>query len=184
MNDYGTITEAGSVRFERRLPGPIDRVWAYLTDPDKRATWLAGGPMDLRVGGAVRLDFRHAYLSAIAELPPEKYADMCDGTSLPGRITAYDPPNVLAYTWGEPEGGSPGGIPSEVTFELTANDDEVLLVLTHRQIGERPVMVSVSSGWHAHLAILMDALQGRERRPFWSTHSALEADYDTRVPAA
>ena len=31
--DYGTITEAGAIRFERLLPGPIERVWAYLTDP-------------------------------------------------------------------------------------------------------------------------------------------------------
>ena len=49
--DRGTITEAGTIRFERLLPGPIERVWAYLTESDKRAKWLAAGDMDLRPGG-------------------------------------------------------------------------------------------------------------------------------------
>jgi len=31
-----------------QLPGPIERVWEYLTDPDKRARWFAGGPMEPR----------------------------------------------------------------------------------------------------------------------------------------
>jgi hypothetical protein len=35
------ITAAQSVRFERLLPGPIERVWDYLTKPDLQRTWLA-----------------------------------------------------------------------------------------------------------------------------------------------
>jgi uncharacterized protein YndB with AHSA1/START domain len=31
MNDFGTI-DGDTVRFERELPGPIERVWSYLTD--------------------------------------------------------------------------------------------------------------------------------------------------------
>jgi hypothetical protein len=33
------ITEG--VRFERLLPGPIERVWDYLTKPELQKTWLA-----------------------------------------------------------------------------------------------------------------------------------------------
>lgn len=29
MNDQGVLTAPGMVRFERVLPGPIERVWAY-----------------------------------------------------------------------------------------------------------------------------------------------------------
>ena len=29
MEDYGVVTEAGTVRIERLLPAPIERVWAY-----------------------------------------------------------------------------------------------------------------------------------------------------------
>jgi uncharacterized protein YndB with AHSA1/START domain len=37
MNDYGTIAAPAEVRFERLLPGPIETVWAYLTESEKRA---------------------------------------------------------------------------------------------------------------------------------------------------
>ena len=43
MNDYGVLTAPDTLRIERLLPGPIERVWQYLTDSDKRATWLAVG---------------------------------------------------------------------------------------------------------------------------------------------
>jgi hypothetical protein len=46
------------------------------------------------------------------------------------------------------------------------NDDEVL---------------SVSGGWHAHLDILDDVLGGQTPRPYWKTHTALEAEYVSRL---
>ena len=60
---YATMPAAATVRIERVLPGPIERVWSYLTDSDKRAKWFAGGPMDLKQGGAVSLTFRNSDLS-------------------------------------------------------------------------------------------------------------------------
>ena len=86
MSEYGVVTEAGAVRFERLLPGPIERVWAYLTDPNERATWLAAGPMELRVGGPVELSFHHADLSA-EKTPPERYKKLEGGHTIQGRIT-------------------------------------------------------------------------------------------------
>ena len=56
MSHYGERIDETTVRFERLLPGPIDRVWAARTDGDPRATWLAGGSTDLRVGGKVELN--------------------------------------------------------------------------------------------------------------------------------
>ncbi|MBK6883055.1 MAG: hypothetical protein IPH05_08950 [Flavobacteriales bacterium] len=35
-------------------------MWAYLTESDKRAKWLASGDMDLRVGGDVNLFWLHS----------------------------------------------------------------------------------------------------------------------------
>lgn len=37
MSDYGTHSEPNTLRLERVLPGPIERVWEYLTDSEKRA---------------------------------------------------------------------------------------------------------------------------------------------------
>ena len=44
-------------------------------------------------------------------------------------------------------------------------------------------MVNVASGWHTHLDVLIDDLEGREPRPFWSTYVGLEAEYQRRLPA-
>lgn len=59
MNDYGMIIEPGTLRIQRLLPGPIERVWAYLTESDKRATWLAAGAMTLENGAPLELEFRN-----------------------------------------------------------------------------------------------------------------------------
>jgi uncharacterized protein YndB with AHSA1/START domain len=170
MSDYGVVTEAATVRLERLLPGPIERIWAYLTEPERRAKWLAGGPMELRVGGKAELTFRHADLSA-EKTPPDKFSRMEGGHTLQCRILACDPPRLLSYTWGENWG--------DVTFELTPQGGQVLLVVTHRRL-DRKGMPSVAAGWHAHLAILADRLDEREPRGFWSTYMRLEADYEKR----
>jgi hypothetical protein len=41
------ITHTQAVRFERLLPGPIERVWDYLTKPDLQRTWLAESTADV-----------------------------------------------------------------------------------------------------------------------------------------
>lgn len=177
IGEYGVVTGPGTVRIERLLPGPIERIWAYLTESEKRGKWLAPGEMDLRVGGRVELKFFHAHLSA-EKTPPEKYKQYQKGATVYGRITRCEPPRLLSYSWG----GGPSE-DSEVTFELTPGGKEVLLVLTHRRLGDRTTMVSVAGGWHTHLGILIDHLNGVEPRPFWSTHAKLEAEYEKRFAA-
>ncbi|AGC48283.1 Aha1 domain-containing protein [Myxococcus stipitatus DSM 14675] len=172
---FGTVSAPETVRIERVLPGPVERVWEYLTDSEKRGKWLAAGEMELRVGGRVELRFFHSGLSH--EPVPERYAVMRDGHVHTGRVTRCEPPFVLAYTWAEQTGA-----PSEVTFELSARGEEVLLVLTHRRLVTRADRVSVASGWDAHLGILEDVLSGRAPRGFWSTHALREAEYERRLP--
>ena len=47
---HGQFTGPAEVRLVRTLPGPIERIWDYLTDSEKRSRWFAGGPMELRPG--------------------------------------------------------------------------------------------------------------------------------------
>ena len=169
---HGTITEAGSIVFERLLPGPIERVWDYLTDPEKRALWLASGPMELRKGGKVELHFRNSDLSPTHETPPAKYKDAACA-SMKGEVTACEKPRLLSYLW--------GGEGSEVTFELMPSGDKVRLTLTHRRLPNRDFTISVAGGWHTHLGILADQLAGVPPRPFWSTHARLEQEYEGRI---
>ncbi len=172
MNEYGVVTEARTIRMERLLPGPIERVWDYLTDSAKRGKWFATGEMDLRVGGTVDFFFHHADLSA-EKTPPEKHKHKECGIGMQGTITACDPPRLLGFTFGHA---------GEVTFELTPKGKDVMLVLTHRDLADRKMMVSVSSGWHTHLGILADVLNGDRPRPFWTTVTKMEGEYESRLP--
>jgi uncharacterized protein YndB with AHSA1/START domain len=175
-NTFAKVIEPDTVRIERVLPGPIERVWAYLTESNKRGKWFASGAMELRVGGKVELNFNHAELSS-EKTYPEKHKDKAQGMRTTGEITRCEPPRVLAYKWF----GGPGDS-SEVMFELTPRGKEVLLVLTHSRLANRATVLGVSGGWHAHLGILEDNLNGVEPRPFWTTHAKLEAEYKRRIP--
>lgn len=176
--EHGKFTSRAEVRIVRTLPGPIERIWEYLTDSEKRARWFAGGPMERRKGGKVTLKFRHKNLVP-DETPPDAYKQHHEtGHEMEGIITRWEPPHVLAYTFGSTQ-------ESEVTFELTAQGKDVLLVLTHRaQPGDLPYMTEFSSGWHTHLVHLIALLEGTPRPPFWSLHAKLKADYEKLFAAA
>lgn len=176
MSDFGVVTGPGEVEFRRLLPGPIERVWAYLTESDKRGTWLASGEMDLKVGGQAELFFLHSELTPQLEETPARYKAMENGHTNHGRITAVDAPRRLSMLWDSPE---PSG--SEVTFALSQQGDEVLLVLTHRRLKDRAEMLSVAGGWHGHLDVLVDKLNGRAPQPFWAHLDRLEQDYERRL---
>ena len=95
-----------------------------------------------------------------------------------GHVTRCEPPHTLSFTWGEEEGDE-----SEVTFELSEREEQVLMVLTHRRLRNRQEMIGVAGGWHTHVDILIDQLNGRVPKPFWAKIERLEAEYDKRIPA-
>ncbi|WP_426756738.1 SRPBCC family protein [Myxococcus sp. Y35] len=174
-DSHGWLLSADTVRIERLLPGPIERVWTYLTEPEKRRLWLAGGPTETKVGGKVALEFRHAELSEEAGAPPPRHEDMARAHVNEGRVTACEPPHLFAYTWAENHGD-----PSEVRFELTEREDGVLLTVTHVRLDGRDTRRSVAGGWHTHLDLLVDRLEGRPSPNFWATYERVHAEYNTR----
>lgn len=178
LDEFGIVTAPRTVRIARLLPGPIERVWAFLTESDKRGQWLAPGPIEMRVGGGVRLDFFHKDLSAEKEAP-ERYKDLEHGHTLLGHVTRLEPPHLLSYTWNEKDGKTP----SEVTFRLAEQGERVLLEITHERLPGRGDMIGVSVGWHAHLAVLIERLAGQEPQQFWSRFAALREEYERRIPA-
>ena len=147
MNDYGVLTEPGTVRIQRMLPGPIERVWAYLTESEKRRTWLASGEMEPQVGGQVHLQFHNSELTGKREPAPERYqASGCGDQRGPCHRL-----------------GSPASSRLHLERRLRGrvradtHGSEVMLVVTHRQLEERPTLLSVAAGWHTHLGILRGA---------------------------
>ena len=166
-DDYAQFPSPGEIRIVRTLPGPIERIWTYLTDPEKRSRWFAGGPMELRAGGKMELLVEHKNISP-AEIQPADHS--CGGKTIPGTVLRCDPPRVLSYTFGEN---------SDVTFELFPQDDKVLLILTHRfHGGDLSSLTGYASGWHTHLRILIAQLEGVLPPLFWATHAGLKIDYE------
>jgi uncharacterized protein YndB with AHSA1/START domain len=156
-----------TLHLERILPGPIERVWAYLTESEKRSTWLARGEMDLVTGGSVQLTWFNSTLTA--EVTPERFAAL-EGKSMTGVITACDPPRVLAFTW--PQNGSD----TEVRFELESKGLEVRLQLTHTKLVKQEQRIAVTAGWTAHLAVMQARLAGTEPAAFWAHYQQVEAE--------
>lgn len=71
-----------------------------------------------------------------------------------------------------------------VTFELTAECDNVGLAVTYRRLPNRAEMLSVAGDWHAHLGILLDRINGRTPPNFWKAHARPKGEYKERLTHA
>ena len=127
-------------------------------------------------GAHVHMHFHNATLSNAEDIEvPEKYRDMPREVHFTGTVTRWEPPHFVSHTW------EFGDESSEVCYELQEVGDKVRLVLIHRRLETTNTVLSVSGGWHTHLDILVDVLESREPKPFWETHTVLEAEYTKRL---
>jgi uncharacterized protein YndB with AHSA1/START domain len=171
IDAYGVLTEPMTLKIQRLLPGPVERVWAYLTDSDKRRQWLAAGDMNLAVGAPFQLTWRNDNLM---DDPGQRPEGSSEEHSMDSQITELEPLRKLGFSW-----GSTGG----VTFELEAQGNEVLLTIVHHRLPNRDLLLKVAAGWHAHLDVLAAKASGETPPKFWDHWQALVADYDQRIPA-
>jgi uncharacterized protein YndB with AHSA1/START domain len=168
---YGQLIEPTTLSIQRLLPGPIERVWAFLTENDLRRRWLAAGEMELRIGAPFTLTWQNDRLTNPPGARPEGFGEE---HSMESRITVCNPPHQLAFTWG-------GG---DVSIALEEKGKKVLLTLTHRRIVERSSRVMIGAGWHAHLDTLASRMSGKEpATPFWDGWLLLRQEYNQRLPA-
>jgi predicted 3-demethylubiquinone-9 3-methyltransferase (glyoxalase superfamily)/uncharacterized protein YndB with AHSA1/START domain len=120
------------LRFERILRHPPERVWVALTELDDLRRWHPS-PFELedRVGGTVSF------------LPPEgnAFGD--------GRVTAYEPPSLLAYEWGD----------DHLRWEIEPHDGGARLILTHT-FDDRLKAARDAAGWDLCLNALAASLSG------------------------
>ena len=167
---YADVIAEGSVRIERLLPGPIERVWAWLTDGELRRQWLASGDMRLEAGAPFELVWRNDELSDPPGRRPEGFAEE---HRMQSRILEVDAPRRLAFTWGD----------GEVVFELEPREGRVLLRVLHHGISDRSNMLMIGAGWHMHLDILVARARGEVIEPFWEGWVRLRDEYDRRLAA-
>jgi uncharacterized protein YndB with AHSA1/START domain len=159
--DLGTVEEVEgrkTLRFERRLAHPVEKVWSALTDPEQLAGWLAAADeLELAVGGRVvlrwlntkgRKDWERYGVILPDEFDPEA-EDVVSGT-----FTTIDPPRLLemdtdafgALRWELSETGSG----CTLTFTNTLPEDFA-----------DEMAPQTLAGWHSHLDALAEALAGR-----------------------
>jgi uncharacterized protein YndB with AHSA1/START domain len=167
---YGVLTEPATLKIQRLLPGPIERVWAYLTESELRRQWLAAGEMEMKAGASFELVWRNDELTSP---PGQRPSGFSAEHRMQSRITEFDPPRKLAITW-----GNTGG----VSFELEPAGSEVLLTVIHRRVLDRATLLKVSAGWHMHLDLLAARSAGKEPEPFWDGWSRLQKEYARRIP--
>ena len=130
---YTTVDGRPAVRFERRLPHPVEAVWRALTDPSELEHWFPH-PIAieaLRLGAVVRIDDPRGILhSEIAELEPARR---------------------LAFRWGT----------DLLRFELAPADGGTLLTMTQVLEGEgERAAAKMAAGWHLCLDALARCLDG------------------------
>ena len=168
---YGVLTEPTTLKLQRLMPGPIERIWAYLTESELRRKWLAAGQMEMKVGASFELVWRNDELT---NPPGQRPPGFSGERRMQSRITELDPPRKLVITWGDS---------GEVSIELEPKGNQVLLTLIHRRLPDRATLLKVGAGWHMHLDILVARATGKKPEPFWDGWSRLRKEYEQRLPA-
>jgi uncharacterized protein YndB with AHSA1/START domain len=142
------------VRFERRLAYPIERVWRAVTEAGELAAWFP--------------DTIEGEFAPGAEVRFPKFAEM--GLPSVGTVTEFDPPRLLAFTWG----------PSSLRFELEPDGDGCRLTLI--DMLPREETAKNAAGWEVCLGDLEARLAGEDpaerSEDRWSTlHEGYAAEF-------
>ena len=163
--ELGTLSVEGDVAtltYRRRLPHPVEEVWAALTDPVRRKAWFGQTTIEPRQGGMI-------------EMMPDDPPAAPDAKRMTGRILIWDPPRVLEHEWLQRIVED-----SVVRYELTPDGDGTLLVFTHRGLSPKNAE-GFAPGGHAFLDRLEALLAGREM-PGWNDRYAELAPAYPRWP--
>ena len=164
MSGYGEYIDAQTVRFERVLPAPIDRVWEFLTKAELLASWIADGDIVERVGAKIYLD-----------QDTDRVPFRMKGAKIEGTVLRVERPRLLEYSWVVEHVGKK--LESVVTFELAPQgDSKTRLAITHRPILEG-FFALTGSGWHTHLDTLTARLKGDEPAPLMQRFQAVLPRY-------
>lgn len=121
---------------ERLIAHPRAEVWRTLTDPERFARWLAGGSIELRQGGSVKIDFADS------------------GTVIDSTVSAFEPERLLAYSWshsGEPE--------RPLRWELDDASGGTRLTLKVR-VPSGEDIAKACAGFEAHLHMFEAVMEG------------------------
>jgi uncharacterized protein YndB with AHSA1/START domain len=156
----GTVLSAAgewSVRFERQLDHPVDKVWRAITESDHLAHWF---PCDIvgerRVGAILELPFWPAFVERYEIAEPVKQ----------GRIEVWQPSEVFEWSWEA----------DRLRWELAAREGGTLLTFT-TWIGDPTIGPDSAAGYHVCLDRLETWLDTGRGAPLLDHPVELEGRY-------
>lgn len=146
-----------TMRFERQLNHPIERVWHVLTDETETSYWFPARIIGPREKGAqVQFSFDEVAPGLMDDEMTAKVAEkLAEFSAAPnpdfyrGTILAFEPPRLFALDWaGE-----------TLRFELSPHAGGTKLVFLYTW-PEGPAPQGVGPGWHVSLQRLAKRLAG------------------------
>lgn len=167
--DLGTYLEHDgrpAVRFVRRYPHPVQRVWAAVTEPAELAHWFPSAvAVQPRAGGTIEFTFD-------PNIDP-----------MQGRVLEFDPPRRFSFTWGG----------DELHLSLDPDGDGCVLTMLN-VLEQRDTAARNGAGWVVCLAELDTHLSGSEAegphsdgalawRPVYDAHIAAGVPHGAAIPA-
>jgi uncharacterized protein YndB with AHSA1/START domain len=134
---YEQVGARARVRFERRLPHPVERVWLAITEMEELAHWFPDSIAG-RIAPGERLEFRHG-----------------EELTWSGDVLEVEILERLAFTWGE----------DLLEFELERTDAGGCVLRFTVTIAQPDKAARDASGWHVCLDRLGIWLAGHDAPP-------------------
>ena len=136
---------------ERRFDASAETVFAFLTQPDKIATWWGPEGMTCPV-----LDMNLAqtgdWMSVMANADGGRF-------KVSGVVEDVSPPHRVSFTWGWHDENDRRGPESRVTFEVTpVAEGGTVFKLTHADLPDEESAGNHNQGWTSSLRKLEAAL--------------------------
>jgi uncharacterized protein YndB with AHSA1/START domain len=121
------------LRFVRKLPHPVNKVWTAITEPEHLKAWFPDQIVvkEWKPGAALKFI--------------TQYGDF------DGEVLTVQPPRLLELRWGT----------DFLRFELAPDGEGSVLTLIDR-IDQRGKAARDAAGWDVHLEKLVDHLAGRK----------------------
>ena len=170
LDAYGALTEPATLTIQRLLPGPIERVWAYLTDSDLRRQWLAAGEMELKVGAPFESSgaTTNSPIRPARVRPASAPSTVCRAGSPSSTRRASSPSpgaRAAAFRSSSADSGRPGAADARPSPRGRARN----AAQRQRRLARAP-----------RLAVARTT--GKTPGPFWDGLRRLQSEYDRRLP--